>query len=84
MGFCDTGSGHGRRAARPADAGRGDCWLLCERSASDERKYCMLRRPETTALVDLVALARSRWPIEPQYRELKDDLGLDHFEGRTY
>ena len=31
-----------------------------------------------------MALARSRWPIEQQYRELKDDLGLDHFEGRTY
>jgi len=31
-----------------------------------------------------VALARSRWSIEQQYRELKDDLGLDHFEGRTY
>jgi hypothetical protein len=30
------------------------------------------------------ALARSRWPIEQQYRELKDDLGLDHFEGRSY
>ena len=40
--------------------------------------------PATTPLVDLVALARSRWPIEQQYRELKDDLGLDHFEGRTY
>ena len=40
--------------------------------------------PLTSALVDLVALARSRWPIEQQYRELKDDLGLDHFEGRTY
>ena len=38
----------------------------------------------TTPLIDLVALARSRWPIEQQYRELKDDLGLDHFEGRTY
>jgi hypothetical protein len=28
-------------------------------------------------------VARSRWPIEQQYRELKDELGLDHFEGRT-
>lgn len=64
--------------------GRGDRWLLCERSASDERKYYLLHLPETTALVHLVALARSRWPIEQQYRELKDDLGLDHFEGRTY
>jgi hypothetical protein len=57
---------------------------LCERSATDERKYYWLHLPDTTALVDLVALARSRWPIEQQYRELKDDLGLDHFEGRTY
>jgi SRSO17 transposase len=64
--------------------GRGNRWLLCERSATDERKYYLLHLPDTTALVDLVALARSRWPIEQQYRELKDDLGLDHFEGRTY
>jgi SRSO17 transposase len=68
---------------RPS-AGRGDRWLLCERSATDVRKYYLLPLPATTPLVDLVALARSRWPIEQQYRELKDDLGLDHFEGRTY
>ena len=42
------------------------------------------RLPATATLAELVALARSRWPIEQQYRELKDDLGLDHFEGRTY
>jgi SRSO17 transposase len=64
-------------------AGRGDRWLLCERSAG-VRKYYLVHLPATTPLVELVALARSRWPIEQQYRELKDDLGLDHFEGRTY
>jgi SRSO17 transposase len=68
---------------RPAH-GRGERWLLCERSAADERKYYLLHLPSTTSLCDLVALARSRWPIEQQYRELKDDLGLDHFEGRRY
>jgi SRSO17 transposase len=65
-------------------AGRGDRWLLCERSAPDVRKYYLVHLPARTPLVALVALARSRWPIEQQYRELKDDLGLDHFEGRTY
>jgi SRSO17 transposase len=64
--------------------GRGERWLLCERSATDERKYYLLHLPPHTPLVDLVALARSRWPIEQQYRELKDDLGLDHFEGRSF
>jgi len=68
---------------RPTE-GRGDRWLLGERSASDERKYYLLHLPETATLLDLVTLARSRWPIEQQYRELKDELGLDHFEGRTY
>jgi SRSO17 transposase len=68
---------------RPA-TGRGDRWLLCERSATDERKYYLLHLPPHTPLVDLVTLARSRWPIEQQYRELKDELGLDHFEGRSF
>ena len=69
---------------RPAKS-RGDRWLLCERSlASDERKYYLLNLPESATLRALVTLARSRWPIEQQYRELKDELGFDHFEGRTY
>jgi SRSO17 transposase len=64
--------------------GRGERWLLCERSADDVHKYYLLNLDPTTALPDLVAMARARWPIEQQYRELKDDLGLDHFEGRSY
>ena len=36
------------------------------------------------SLAQLVRLAHQRWAIEQQYEELKDELGLDHFEGRTY
>lgn len=69
---------------RPAKS-RGERWLLCERSlTTDERKYYLLNLDETATLGDLVRVARSRWPIEQQYRELKDELGFDHFEGRTY
>lgn len=65
--------------------GRGERWVLFERSlADDERKYYVLNLAPTASLKRLVRLARSRWPIEQQYRELKDELGLDHFEGRTY
>jgi SRSO17 transposase len=65
--------------------GRGDRWVLFERSlADDARKYYVLNLEPTASLKTLVRLARSRWPIEQQYRELKDELGLDHFEGRTY
>lgn len=69
---------------RPAKS-RGDRWLLCERSLiDDERKYYLLNLEATTSLRDLVTVVRSRWPIEQQYRELKDELGIDHFEGRSY
>jgi SRSO17 transposase len=72
------------RRVRPAKS-RGDRWLLCERSlADDERKYYLLNLDASASLRELVTLARSRWPIEQQYRELKDELGLDHFEGRSY
>ncbi|MDP7339907.1 MAG: hypothetical protein QF786_11380, partial [Vicinamibacterales bacterium] len=69
---------------RPAKS-RGERWLLCERSLiDDERKYYLLNLEATAVLRTLVTVVRSRWPIEQQYRELKDDLGLDHFEGRSY
>ena len=70
-----------RVRASPAHAER---WLLCERSADDVRKFYLLNLEATVPLKDLVAMARARWPIEQQYRELKDELGLDHFEGRSY
>jgi len=69
---------------RPAKS-RGERWLLCERSlADDERKYYLLNLDPTATLHELVRVVRSRWPIEQQYRELKDELGIDHFEGRSY
>jgi SRSO17 transposase len=69
---------------RPAKS-PGERWLLCERSlADDERKYYLLNLDATATLHELVTVVRSRWPIEQQYRELKDDLGIDHFEGRSY
>jgi SRSO17 transposase len=40
--------------------------------------------PADTPLPQLVRLAKIRWRIEHDYRELKDGLGLDHFEGRSY
>jgi SRSO17 transposase len=70
-----------RVRARPHHAER---WLLCERSPDDVYKFYLLNLAPTATLKELVALARARWPIEQQYRELKDELGLDHFEGRSY
>ena len=47
-------------------------------------KYYFVHLPATASLRALVILAHQRWAIEQQYQELKSELGLDHFEGRTY
>ena len=74
----------GDRDRRRASKAHAERWLLCERWAADVRKFYLLTLDTTTRLKDLVAMARARWPIEQQYRELKDEPGLDHFEGRSY
>jgi SRSO17 transposase len=60
-------------------------WLLCERDLGPEprTKYYLVNLPPTASLKQLVQLAHQRWAIEQQYQELKDELGLDHFEGRS-
>jgi SRSO17 transposase len=62
-----------------------DVWLLCERDLgpTPRTKYYLVNLPATMSLRALVRLAHQRWAIEQQYQELKDEIGLDHFEGRT-
>ena len=71
-------------------------WLLAEwpKSADAPTDYWLAHlagplrhlRPDTDQadLAALVRLAKLRWRIEHDYRELKGALGLDHFEGRTF
>jgi SRSO17 transposase len=61
-------------------------WLLIEwpRGEAEPRKYWLSNLRENTVLRDLVALAKQRWIIERDYQELKQELGLGHFEGRGW
>jgi SRSO17 transposase len=61
-------------------------WLVAEWPAGEPEpvKYWLANLPETTPLEQLVGLAKLRWRVEHDYRELKDALGLDHFEGRSW
>ena len=63
-----------------------EVWLLAQRPLGSTKiaKYFFIHLPATTALKKLVWLAHQRWAIEQQYQQLKDELGLDHFEGRSY
>jgi SRSO17 transposase len=63
-----------------------EVWLLCEQDlgATPRIKYFFINLPATATLRQLVHLAHQRWAIEQQYQELKTELGLDHFEGRSF
>jgi len=62
-----------------------EVWLLCEHelAGGDRARYYLVDLPATASLRALVSLAHQRWAIEQQYQELKDEIGLDHFEGRS-
>ena len=61
-------------------------WLLIEwpRGESEATKYWLSTLPADSKLVDLVKLAKHRWIIERDYEELKQELGLGHYEGRGW
>jgi SRSO17 transposase len=61
-------------------------WLLLEwpKEASEPTKYWLSNLPVKTALKPLVKLAKHRWVIERDYEELKQELGLGHYEGRGW
>ena len=63
-----------------------EVWLLCQRDRgpTPETKYYLVNLPITASLKALVHLAHQRWAIEQQYAELKSELGLDDFVGRSY
>jgi SRSO17 transposase len=61
-------------------------WLLCEWPAAEPAptKYSLVSLPATTPLRDLVRIVKLRWRVERDYQDLKGEVGLDHFEGRTW
>ncbi len=61
-------------------------WLLCEWPRGEERptKFYFSTLKASTSLKELVRIAKLRWRIERDYEEMKGELGLDHFEGRTW
>ena len=75
-----------RDIPRAPDGSLPDCWLLAEwPSGPDEpTDYWLSTLPAGTPIAELAGLAKIRWRIEHDYRELTHGLGLGHFEGRSY
>ena len=77
-----------RPAHRLSDGRRpqGECWLLAEWPQGEDTptKYFFSNLPTKASLRQLVRTAKGRWWIEQSYREMKEELGLDHYEGRSW
>jgi SRSO17 transposase len=75
-----------RDIPRAGDGSLPECWLLAEwpPEADEPADYWLSDLPAATATEELVRLAKIRWRIEHDYRELKTGLGLAHFEGRSF
>jgi len=60
-------------------------WLLCEwHSTETEPRFHFSTLPANLSLKELVRFAKLRWRVERDYQDLKGEVGLDHFEGRTW
>ena len=61
-----------------------EAWLIGEQRASGEKKYYLANLPATTNLRTLAATIKARWVCEQAHQQMKEELGLDHFEGRSW
>lgn len=69
-----------RKVPRPEE------WLLIEWPTGENAptKYWLSNVSPTATMTDLVHLAKIRWRVERDYQELKDEIGIDHYEGRGW
>jgi hypothetical protein len=89
MGVLSRVATGGVESVAPEGLGFATAWTLSEgycRAAEKEAptKLWLADLPGGTDLVTLVRLAKIRWWIEQGYQQLKDKLGLDHYEGRSW
>jgi SRSO17 transposase len=65
-------------------AGAEPVWLLIEEQADGTIKYALSNLPGRTSRIKAVRLWKSRWAVEQGYQQMKEELGLDHHEGRSW
>jgi SRSO17 transposase len=80
---CRVQPSHGFNQGEPPHK---EVWLLVEwpKGEKEPTKYFLCDLPEHYTLRRLVRIAQSRWKIEQDYQQLKEELGLDHYEGRSW
>jgi SRSO17 transposase len=74
----------GQRVSRGVRLPGEEAWLVCERRQTGEVKYYLTNHPADTPLETIAGAIKARWACEQAHQQLKEELGLDHFEGRSW
>jgi SRSO17 transposase len=63
-----------------------EAWLVCELFGNGDRKYYLANLPKkkNATNIQIVAALKARWACEQMHQQTKEELGLDHFEGRSW
>jgi SRSO17 transposase len=61
-----------------------ELWLICEWRDGGEKKYYASNSPPDTLLLELARAIKARWSCEQMHQQMKQELGLDHYEGRSW
>ena len=61
-----------------------EVWVIGEHRSTGERKYYLSNLPASTPIKELAGAIKARWVCEQAHQQLKEELGLDHFEGRSW
>ena len=61
-----------------------EAWLIGEHRMSGENKCYLANLPAKTNLRTLATTIKARWVCEQAHQQMKEELGLDHFEGRSW
>ena len=78
---------------RPADGDEGKdgvhlpgdpAWLVCERLSNGDKKFSLVNLPASASHKRIVGAIKARWSCEQMHQQMKEELGLDHFEGRSW
>lgn len=88
--LCRRACAHCRRSApadrlcrSPAHTGE-EVWLVGEHRSNGERKYDISNLPDDIPIKALAGAIKARWICEQTHQQLKEELGMDHFEGRSW
>ncbi len=76
--------GDGGKASKGTVLPGTEVWLVCEQRSKSDLRYYVTNHPANVSKKTIAIAIKARWACEQAHQQLKEELGLDHFEGRSW